>query len=190
VQAGICPRALAGDIREGPLANARKTVEAAGLQHQIALRLSDGFSCFAPEDASVWILAGMGGTLMVRLLDAAPWLCAPGTTLVCQPMRHAWELRAWLCSHGFCINEEQACHDAGRPYHALRAVFGTQNTDRPQGIGYAYYGELPQCRHPAAQEILAREQRLLQTRAAALKKNGQPNKNLTKILLDFNEGEP
>jgi len=160
VRAGICPWAIASDIGEGPLANARKTVQRAGLEDQIELRLSDGFSRFAADDASCWVMAGMGGTLMARLLDAAPWLLAPGTVIVAQPMRHAEELREWLITHGFSIEVETCCRDAGRAYLALRAVYdGVERTHPP---GYIYYGELLHNDSPYAQEILSRELKLLE----------------------------
>jgi len=159
---GRCPRAIASDIAEGPLESARKTVERAGLQDKIELRLSNGFQEFAPEDAGCWIMAGMGGTLMARLLEAAPWLQAPGTVLVAQPMRHADDLRAWLIAHGFVIEIEAVCMDAGRPYHALRAVH--DGIDRQYLPGYAHYGELIHNPGPIARELLARELRLLEAR--------------------------
>ena len=160
VRAGVCSRAIASDIGEGPLENARKTVLRAGLGQTIALRLSDGFSRFAPTDADCWIMAGMGGTLMARLLDAAPWLCAPDTVIVAQPMRHAEELREWLISHGFRIERESACRDAGRAYLALRAVY--DGVVRAYPPGYVYYGELLRDPDPCAREILARELKLLE----------------------------
>ena len=162
VRAGRCPRAIASDVAEGPLENARQAVLRAGLQDQIELRLSDGFSRFAARDASCWVLAGMGGTLMARLLDAAPWLCSPGAILVAQPMRHAEELRAWLITHGFRIEIESVCRDAGRAYLALRAQYsGMERTYPP---GYIYYGALLRNPGPCAREILSRELNLLAAR--------------------------
>ena len=162
VRAGLCPRAIASDIAEGPLENARKTIQRAGLENQIELRLSDGFTRFAPTDASCWIMAGMGGTLMSRLLDAAPWLCSPGAVLVAQPMRHADDLRAWLITHGFRIERESVCRDAKRPYMALRAVYDGLARQYPPG--YIYYGELIRNPDPWAREILTRELNLLEAR--------------------------
>jgi len=165
VRAGHCPRAIASDIGEGPLENARKTVARANLRDKIELRLSDGFSRFTRSDADCWVMAGMGGTLMARLLDAAPWLQQPGTTLVAQPMRHADDLRAWLTTHGFVIEIETVCRDAGRPYMALRAVYNEQLTiDNAQiGAGYIYYGELIHNPDPIARELLAHELKRLET---------------------------
>ena len=42
VQEGACPTVLAMDVREGPLAAAKRHVEAYGLGEYITLRLSDG----------------------------------------------------------------------------------------------------------------------------------------------------
>jgi tRNA (adenine22-N1)-methyltransferase len=157
---GRCPRAVASDIAEGPLENARRTVQRAGLADKIELRLSDGFERFTRPDADCWVLAGMGGTLMARLLDAAPWLRAPGTVLAAQPMRHAEDLRTWLISHGFRIERESVCREAGRPYLALRAAYDGILRSYPPG--YIHYGELLHNDDPCAQEILTRELKLLE----------------------------
>lgn len=171
VRQGICPRAIAADIGEGPLRNGREAVRAAGLEDKIELRLSDGFSRFAADDAGCWILAGMGGTLMARLLDAAPWLRRPGTVIAAQPMRRAHELRQWLTVHNFCIKKECACYDHGRAYAALRAEYDDSGRETPPG--YAYYGELLHCDSPAARELLERGKAMLELRATALRRSGQ-----------------
>lgn len=44
VKNGICPRVLAMDVREGPLARAREHIREAGLSAYIETRLSDGLS--------------------------------------------------------------------------------------------------------------------------------------------------
>lgn len=125
VQQGICSRVIAADVAEGPLQNAAKTIARAGLQAQIELRQSDGFSRFAAGHANCWVMAGMGGTLMVRLLQAAPWLCTPGVVLVAQPQSRASELYDWLHANHFHVEQELVCRDAGRLYTALRAKFST-----------------------------------------------------------------
>jgi len=176
VRCGISPRAIASDIEVGPLQNAAKTVKQAGLEDKIELRQSDGFSRFAAADANAWVLAGMGGTLMARLLSAAPWLCAPGTVVIAQPMRRANELREWLISHGFRIEQELACRDAGRTYTALRAVYDGAVHHYPPG--YAYYGELIHSDDPCAREILSRELKLIQIRMEALRQSERNCKEL------------
>ena len=180
VREGVCSRVIAADVSEGPLQNAAKAVSRAGLEQSVELRLSDGFGQFAPTDADCWIIAGMGGTLIVRLLEQTPWLREPepgsAITLILQPMRHAWEVRQWLLAHGYRIEMETACHDAGRPYHAMRAVFDPGYA-KPIELSYIYMGELPRCNHPAVHELIRRERVLLQTRADALAKSGRAAQN-------------
>jgi tRNA (adenine22-N1)-methyltransferase len=185
VQTGHCPRAIAADIGEGPLRNAAKTVERAGLRDSVELRLSDGFGSFSPGEADCWILTGMGGTLMARLLERTAWLCH--TTLVLQPMRHAWEARAWLLSHGFMIEQELACFEAGRAYGALRAIASKGNT--PAGLSYLYIGELRRCPHPAAAELLRQERALLAARVRGLERIGREGVELDRLRAVLEEWE-
>lgn len=162
VRQGICARAVASDIEVGPLRNAAKNIKRAGLDETIELRQSDGFVSFAATDAQCWVLAGMGGTLMVRLLEAAPWLCQPDTVIVAQPMSRDYELRDWFISHGFIIEQEAVCRDTGRSYLALRAVYGGQV--KGYSPGYAYYGELLHNKSVLSHEYLLRERELLRVR--------------------------
>ena len=64
---GISPKALACDVRKGPLENAKKTVEQYGIEEKITLRLSDGFDKIEPFEADDFIMCGMGGTLMEQM---------------------------------------------------------------------------------------------------------------------------
>jgi len=179
VRHGVAPRAIASDIGAGPLRNAAGTIAQFGLQDQIELRLSDGFRRFAIADAKCWVLAGMGGTLMARLFEAAPWLRAPGTVIVAQPMRRAHELRSWLISNGFFIEQESACRDAGRVYLALRAVHYGVPRDYPPG--YIYYGELICDKSSHAREYLSRELKLIRVRMEALRQSGQSREEFASL---------
>ena len=106
---GICPEALACDLRKGPLDNARKTVEHYGISDKIKLRLSDGFDEIEPFEAQDFIMCGMGGTLMAELVSRAYWLKDNEKLLILQPQSHAEDIRAHLNENGFEITEEDAC---------------------------------------------------------------------------------
>ena len=69
VQKGICPKVLATDLREGPLSAAKEHVEAMGLTDRIELRLSDGLQNVQKGEVDGMIAAGMGGKLMIRVLE-------------------------------------------------------------------------------------------------------------------------
>lgn len=149
---GICPRALACDLRKGPLSNAAKTVAAYGLEGKITLRLSDGFDEIEPFEADDFIICGMGGTLMTELVSRAYWLKDPAKRLILQPQSHAEDIRGYLIHNGFKILYEDACTDSGKLYCAMAAEFTGE--EREFSAAYPYTGELPKCSKPEAKEYL------------------------------------
>ena len=106
VGSGVCPSALACDVREGPLQNAKKAVEAAGLSDRIECRLGDGLSVVGADEADEIIIAGMGGETVAAILAACPWSREPGRRYLLQPMTHAEDLRRHLLENGFVIGRE------------------------------------------------------------------------------------
>ena len=69
VSAGRCPYAVAADVRRGPLSHAAENIRKYGLSEVIETRLSDGLEKIKPGEADSIIIAGMGGMLMIRILE-------------------------------------------------------------------------------------------------------------------------
>ena len=90
---GGAEHAYASDLRPGPLAAARANIAALGLESRITPVLSPGLEAFGPEDGDTVVLCGMGGELMVQILESAPWTLTGDHVLVCQPMTHGNVLR-------------------------------------------------------------------------------------------------
>ena len=107
VGSGKCPSALACDVKAGPLQNARRAVEAAGLSDRIECRLGDGLSVVGADEADEVVIAGMGGETIAAILAACPWSGEPGRRYLLQPMTHAEDLRRYLFENGFEIEREQ-----------------------------------------------------------------------------------
>lgn len=126
VQAGKCPRAIAGDVRPGPLAAARRTVREAALDDKIDLRLGDGLGILKPGEADVAVLAGMGGPLVIRILEAAPYVRRSLKGLILQPMIAVASVRRWLVANGFRIADEDLVADGDRIYEIMAAELGTE----------------------------------------------------------------
>ena len=82
VKEGICPRAIAADLRSGPLESARRHVTAAGLSDRIDLRLGDGLTPIEPQEVDDMIIAGMGGETIAGILAAADWVRQPRLRLI------------------------------------------------------------------------------------------------------------
>lgn len=184
---GICPEALACDLRKGPLDNARKTVEHYGISDKIKLRLSDGFDEIEPFEAQDFIMCGMGGTLMAELVSRAYWLKDNEKLLVLQPQSHAEDIRAHLIENGFEITEEDACTDGGKLYCAFSARYSGEKKEYSDA--YIYYGRLPECKKPEAKQYLCKVVDRLKTKLEAEKLHGSSEKAdaLSRIISETEE---
>ena len=106
LEQGRLAGAIATDIRPGPLDRARRNVERYGYADQVHLRLCDGLAAVQPGEVDTVTICGMGGKMMISILEAAPWTTS-GVTLILQPMKAPGELRQWLIGHGYTIQEER-----------------------------------------------------------------------------------
>ncbi len=123
IENGICPRAIASDINEGPVARARQNVSDAGLEKLITVMLADGLdsaSKSAPDDI---IIAGMGGELIRDILSRSEYVKDPGVRLILQPMTMPEVLRTYLYEHGFAVTDELICRSAGKNYQIIAAAY-------------------------------------------------------------------
>lgn len=121
---GICPFVTAADLREQPLQKARENAARFGVSEKMRFFLSDGLQGIPPDAADTIIMAGMGGDLMVRILEAAPWVCDDRYTLILQPQSAGQALRQYLAEHSFVIEREALAKDGHFFYTVLRAKKG------------------------------------------------------------------
>ena len=129
VREGIAARAIAADINLGPILSAEANIASAGLTDRISSVQTDGLhgiEQYHPDDILIF---GMGGELIVHILEEAPWVKAPGITLVLQPMSRAHLLRKWLTENGFVICGESLT-DSNKFYQTICAKY--------DGVGEAY----------------------------------------------------
>lgn len=99
LQKGICTRAVATDIHQGPLDAARHTLSEADVLAQTELLLCDGLEQVQPEGITDVVIAGMGGETIVHILEQCSW--KNEVNLILQPMTKIPTLRQWLAAQGF-----------------------------------------------------------------------------------------
>ncbi len=133
VEEGICPRAVAMDVREGPLLAAEKHVRESGLGDYISLRLSDGLAECRAGEADTLICAGMGGRLMERILTEGMEKAAGMKELILQPQSELAQFRAFLRKAGFSVVREEAVLEEGKFYFAMKAVYGLKTGKMEEG---------------------------------------------------------
>lgn len=148
VQTGICPGAIGMDVREGPLAAARRHVEEAGLEDYIDVRLSDGLAGCGAGEADTLVCAGMGGRLMERILRTDMEKAGQLRELILQPQSELPRFRAFLRKAGFAVVQEDAVCEEGKYYFAMKAVCRDRRKEDPGGAQresydlYDMFGEL------------------------------------------------
>ena len=128
IKEGIAEKAFACDVSDGPIENARKTVERSGVDG-ITLRKGDGLLAVCPEEIDTAVIAGMGGDLIARIISDAEWIKNSRYELILQPMTAVEDLREYLCKNGFEILKEQAVSAHGRTYTAMKVVFTGKITE-------------------------------------------------------------
>ncbi|MCP1109451.1 tRNA (adenine(22)-N(1))-methyltransferase [Ohessyouella blattaphilus] len=128
VENKICPRALGMDINVGPLEKAREHVGEAGLSASIELRLSDGLEKLAPGEAEGVIISGMGGALVLRILEASKEVVDALDYLILQPQSELKKVRERLADLGLMISDEGMVEEAGKFYTALFVEKGPEKT--------------------------------------------------------------
>ncbi len=151
VQNKIAESVLACDIVEGPLEAARKNVELSGTQTSISVRQSDGLEKIQPQEIDCVVIAGMGASTIIEILQLGQAVTASCERLILQPMVGSELLREYLYQNGWQIVHEDLCVDNERLYEIIVAEVAT-----PKSSYHAediYIGKLHQ--HPLFARYLA-----------------------------------
>ena len=109
------PRAIATDIRSGPLMAARRSVARWGCG-TVELRQGWGLRPLGEERPGTVVLAGMGGHLIRRIVDDQPSLVARVEQLVLQPNTQWPQVREWIQRRRWHLQHEELIEDSGRHY--------------------------------------------------------------------------
>ncbi len=121
IQQGAAKRCIAVDISAPSLEKARRLAEFVGAGSCVETRLGDGLAPLALGEADAIALLGMGGTLMVRLLERCGQPLNGATRAVFQPMRAVNDIRRHLFYSGYPILADRVVEEAGRLYQVFCA---------------------------------------------------------------------
>ena len=128
VKSGKIDYAIASDVAKGPLDNAKTDIMEAGLDKQIETRLGSGLDTVNHADKiDTVVIAGMGGKLMVDILDRAWRNNYHFNTLV--PNIGEAGVRTWLVNHNYKIVDEKLMAEAGHTYELIKAILTDQRNE-------------------------------------------------------------
>ncbi|SKA86051.1 tRNA (adenine22-N1)-methyltransferase [Caloramator quimbayensis] len=149
----ICERAIASDIKEGPLKTAKKNIEYYGLQEKIELRKGSGLKVLKKGEADVIVIAGMGGYTISSLIDEGIEIAKSAEHIIFQPAKYPEVLRKYLLSSGFKIYDEELVKEDNKYYHIIRASEGIMNTYEREADYYIGL-KLIEKRHPLLKDYI------------------------------------
>ena len=177
VRRGIVKKALAMDVRPGPLSRAKEQISRAGLSDQIEPRLSDGLAALKPQEAETVIIAGMGGELIIRILTVDRHMWDSVAQWVLSPHSEVFKVRGWLLENGFSIEKEDMVCEDGKYYVLMdvrRAGSGIESPARDAEFVRLLYGDgLIRERNPVLAQYLKEEEQMLMEREASLRQSAR-----------------
>ncbi len=177
-QQGRIRKAYACDVRKGPLEKCRANIAQYGAENAIETRLGSGLTPLRPGEADCAVMAGMGGMLIVHILEDSPAVVQSLRELVLSPQRDFGAVRKYLHQIGFSIREEHMLKEDGKPYVLMRCERGEERYERE--IDYLYGKLLLEQKNPVLREVLEHEARKYERLLAKLRQN--PTENARKRL--------
>lgn len=128
---GKVTRAYASEVNEGPYEATVKNIEKHGVSNYVSAVLSDGISELE-TDVNTISICGMGGSLIVDILDKGKSKLEHVTTLVLQPNNNEENVRIWLMNNGYKIVFEKLVEEDGRFYEIIKAEKGDSNYNKEE----------------------------------------------------------
>lgn len=123
IKNNIIDYAIASDVREGPLLNAKKNIEKYHLSQKIETRLSDGLQNIKSSEADTIVIAGMGGEIISKIIKDANWLKNTNKNIILQPMSQDEYLRNFLLTENFQIIDEIIASSHEKIYSVMNVKF-------------------------------------------------------------------
>lgn len=186
VKENLVKNAIAMDIRPGPLERAREHIRQYGLENRIETRLSDGVERLAAGEADAVIIAGMGGELVIHILEGGRHLWDFVEHWILSPQSELDKVRKYLAANGFEIVKEAMVEEDKKYYTVMEAVCcriggpnagqnqagSTETATEGRGTGKGFQGEMSEAeylygpilikeKNPVLKEFLEREERQL-----------------------------
>ena len=153
----IINKAYACDINKGPLEKARENIENFGVSENIVLRLSNGLDKMSNKEVDTIIIAGMGGELIIDILNRGKVFFDKKNTFILSPHTKTDEVRDYLIRKGFKIIKEDMCIDEGKFYTVMEVRY-TENTVMYSEAELLYGKYLIENKHPVLLGFLKKEE--------------------------------
>ena len=156
---GKIPSAIAMDVKKGPLLRAKMNIERYHMQEKIRTRLSDGVLKLNPDEADSVVIAGMGGTLVMKILEEGKKVLVDVKELVLQPQSDIDKVRKYLYENDYVITAEKMVCEEEKYYPMMHVQHG--HMEELADIEWKYGAFLLKEKNPVLGSFLKKEETTL-----------------------------
>lgn len=119
---------IACDISKGSLQKAKDNIKKYNLQDKIQTRLGNGLEKISLQDnVDTVIIAGMGGMLMIDILEKEKYILENVKELILQPQKDIDKVREYLHKNNFKIIDDEMLKDDGKYYTIIKSIKGKED---------------------------------------------------------------
>ena len=111
-------KAIASDIKEGPLDQAKKNIKREHLENDIEVRLGDGLSTYSDEINTV-IISGMGGRNIIGICKNNLKTFKKVDTYIISPNNYQIDVKKFFTKNGYYIANEELVKDSNFIYQII-----------------------------------------------------------------------
>lgn len=176
----ICKKAIAVDLRGGPLITARKNIQEHGFERDIETRIGHGLQPVEENEIEVIVVAGMGGLLICDILSEGKTKAMKASKLILQPMNAIEIVREWLFDNLFSIASEKLVKEGGKIYNIIAAEWTGVKSDVMR-IHHHIGEKLIDCRDPLLGEYISRKIKQLDKVISGLEKSCSPKTEIVEL---------
>ena len=159
--------AVASDIAEGPLNQAKQNIKRERLEKEIETRLGPGLSTYS-EDIDTIIISGMGGRNIIGICKEDLSILKKVQTVILSPNNYQEDVKRYLCRNGFYLENEEFVKEKKFIYQILIFKKGKKHyTKKDYFFGPVFITK----KGPLFQEYYLREKKTREILLSVLPKN-------------------
>lgn len=186
IEKKICNHVIAMDVNEGPLLCAKKNIQLCNAEDKIELFCSDGLSALTKNIQSM-VIAGMGGNLMIKILEDSMDKVINLNEFVLQPQSDIPKVRKFLANNGFVIIKEDMVLEDHKFYMMFKVQKGSIVERDTLFFEYGEY--LLKNQHPILKLYLEKEKKTLLNLRGKLQEQGNLEKRLTEVEIQLRKNQ-
>ena len=169
-------KAIASDVKSGPLDQAKNNIKREHLENKIEVRLGDGLSTYS-EDVDTVIISGMGGRNIIGICKNNFKIFKQVDTYIISPNNYQEDVKRFFCKNGYYISNEELVKDSNFIYQIIIFKKGKKKYSRKE---YFFGPVLLEKKGKLFEEYYTREMKSREILISLLPKNYRLKKFITR----------